>query len=301
MERFIQDERRDERRECRRRVLCEYFDGYDRQHCEDGEEKCDVCAPLDEADDECSIEVMADVTTAQPITADIPSSEIIGVRGSQGVVEVVIRPEDVEASQRLEQDRQQAQRQRQEVIREAERELATFKRRVREWQRRCTLCAVNGGGETPYDHSLWQCTAEGSVEANRQMRVVQQAYRMEDGAGCRKCMMPHSMCPRFIIDERSSQYRYDGSRQCRHNGVIIAGCIGVLWSQRRDVFQQRWIRDMKSKGLREEEALKWGKGNRLGQLMGKRVVLNEESVCEFAMAFSTTIMRVEWGLERRRT
>ena len=29
------------------------------------------------------------------------------------------------------------------------------------------------------------------------------------------------------------------------------------------------------------------------QLIGKRIVLNDESVCEFAMAFSITIMRVE--------
>jgi superfamily II DNA helicase RecQ len=300
VERFVQDERREERRECRRRVLCEYFDRYDRQHCEDGEEKCDVCAPLDEAADECSVQVVANVTTEQPTIASTPPSETIGVRGSQGVVEVVVRPEDVEASQRLQQDRRQAQRQRQEVIRGAERELATFKRRVREWQRRCTLCAVSGGGETPYDHSLWQCTAEGSAEAQEQMKLAQKAYRIEDGAGCRQCMMPHSMCPKYIIDERSSQYQFERSRACRHNGVIIAGCIGVLWSRRRDVFRQRWIGDMKSKGLTEEEALGWGKGDRLMQLMGKRVVLNDESVCEFAMAFSTTIMRVEWGLERRR-
>ena len=45
---------------------------------------------------------------------------------------------------------------------------------------------------------------------------------------------------------------------------------------------------MKGKGVTEEEAVVWGAGGVLMRLMGKRVELNDESVCEFAMAFSKT-------------
>ena len=63
-----------------------------------------MCALLDEAADEFSVQVVANVTTEQPTTASTLPSETIGVRSSQGVVEVVIRPKDVEASQQLQQD-----------------------------------------------------------------------------------------------------------------------------------------------------------------------------------------------------
>ena len=111
VERFIQDGRGVQHRECRRRMLCEYFDQYDRQNCEDGEEKCDVCAPGEQLAvlDECEAETG---TIERRSTASTPSSETIGVRSSQGIVEVVVRPEDVEISDRLRQDRQHAQRQR---------------------------------------------------------------------------------------------------------------------------------------------------------------------------------------------
>ena len=33
------------------------------------------------------------------------------------------------------------------------------------------------------------------------------------------------------------------------------------------------------------------------RFVGKKVKLNEEGVCEFAIAFSKTIQGVEWGLE----
>jgi hypothetical protein len=124
------------------------------------------------------------------------------------------------------------------------------------------------------------------------MKLVQKAYRIEDGAGYRQCMMPFSMCPKYAFDERSSRYRYDRSQ------AIVAGCTGVLYSRRQKVFRQRWIEDMKSEGVAEHEAVGWEAGSILVRLMGKRVVLNDESVCKYAMALSKTIERVEWGLER---
>jgi hypothetical protein len=125
------------------------------------------------------------------------------------------------------------------------------------------------------------------------MKRVQKAYKIEDGAGCRMCIMPYSMCPKFVLNERSSRFDFDSKQNCRHNGVIIAGCIGVLHSRRQEVFQHRWIEDMKSKGLHEEDASNWEVGSRLMRLVGKKVKLNEESVCEFAIAFRKTIERVE--------
>lgn len=302
VERFTQDEREPQQRECRRRVLCEYFDDYQRQDCEDGEEKCDVCEGRDVSTvgNAGRAEVDLEATFEWRNPASVPSSTNVGVQSSQGVVEVTIRPEDVELSNRLQQDRQQAQRQRQEEVRMAERDLVRFKRRVREWQRKCTLCAASGGGELPYNHSLWQCTAEGSAEAKAQMQRVQKAYKIEDGAGCRMCIMPYSMCPKFVLNERSSRFDFDGKQDCRHNGVIIAGCVGVLHSRRQKVFRERWIEDMKGKGLDEEDASDWRAESRLMRLVGKKVKLNEESVCEFAVTFSKTIERVEWGLERSR-
>jgi superfamily II DNA helicase RecQ len=51
----------------------------------------------------------------------------------------------------------------------SEGELAAFRRRVRDWQQRCTLCAASG---RPYEHSLWKCTATGSAEVKEKMGQV---------------------------------------------------------------------------------------------------------------------------------
>ena len=49
--------------------------------------------------------------------------------------------------------------------------------------------------------------------------------------------------------------------------------------------------------MSDKEAQNWGTESRLMRFVGKKVKLNEEGVCEFAIAFSKTIQGVEWGLE----
>jgi superfamily II DNA helicase RecQ len=175
-------------------------------------------------------------------------------------------------------------------------ELAAFRRRVRDWQRWCTLCAANG---RTYEHSLWRCTAAGSAEAKEKMRQVQKAYQLEPGAGCRQCMMPYSMCPKYSMDMATGRMRFDAAERCRHNGVIIAGWIGTVQGG-PEYFRQEWIDEAKTKGIDEEAAMQWQCRGPTMQSMGRKVEVEGERMCEFALVFSRTIARLErWLADRR--
>ena len=86
------------------------------------------------------------------------------------------------------------------------------------------------------------------------MRQVQKAYQLDGGAGCRQCIMPHSMCAKYSVDGRNGRRQYDPQQACRHNGVIIAGWVGVLQSG-QEYFRKHWVDEMMAKGIGEQGAM----------------------------------------------
>jgi RecQ family ATP-dependent DNA helicase len=293
VERFVQSERPEEKQECRRKVLCEYFDGYAREGCEEGEQSCDICMPLGELTR--IVEMEESASTPSPVEPSSQADVITGVQSSRGPVEVTIAPEDVERSSRLQQQRQQPQRQRQETVRAAEDELEAFKRRVREWHQRCVVCEVKGN--RPAKHSVWGCSDESAEAARKVAKQVQQGVVMEEGAGCRQCLLPHSMCPKYQCNERG-MWMYNRTVKCRHNGVMIGNVVGAMHAQKS--CQMNWRAHVGALGVTEEQAEDWTRDSKVMRAVGRKKTLNEESVCEFAVVFSGMMTLVESWLERRK-
>lgn len=175
---------------------------------------------------------------------------------------------------------------------EEEDEEERLRRRVAAWQRQCTLCAATGKGKRRYDHSLWGCREVGSEEIRGLMKKVQRSYRLAGDTGCRQCMMPRSLCPKFRRMGDSGRWEYEARQKCRYNGVVMAGIMGTTGSGAGGLREQ-WVEEMGRVGIGESEAVEWRADGRLMERLGRRREWKGEGCSEFTGAFERSIMRLE--------
>jgi hypothetical protein len=232
---------------CRRRVLDEYLDGRgDREGCEEGEERCDVCRELEGGTED----------DGEDDREENHREEEMGNRE-------IDREEKQRAFQQQEQARQGP---RQRMMQQRQQEYADvewLRRQLAWWAKRCGTCAAAGDGQS--DHDIRRCWRRESRSAKEAIQTIEEQIKFESFSGCFWCGVPQEICNRW---ERNSYGRYQRVKDgdCQYRGVLTGGLIGVAlgWTE----VGERWTARLEEFGVDGSEA-----GQTLVEFLGKKQVL----------------------------
>jgi superfamily II DNA helicase RecQ len=194
---------------CRRVALDGYIDGrFNRQVCEEGEQRCVVCRGVARAEGRQRVRVVGrprEDSSPERRSPERQSPEVeedeatprTGVRrrhsneGPAGIEESNKRRrvEEVEGMEKVRRahERQELRR-RGSAIEEAE-TVEKMESQFRFWQGKCEICHINGRASV--GHQSWRdCPDEGEKEAVRQVWQELSRIRFEPYTGCFNCWAP---------------------------------------------------------------------------------------------------------------
>jgi superfamily II DNA helicase RecQ len=236
---------------CRRRVLDGYLDGRkDREGCEEGEERCDICRVGDEEMDEDDNEDHEDSREDDEEEEDRGDGE----------------KEREETQQAFQQQEQERQGPRQRFMQQRQQEFADVEwlgRQLAWWAKRCGICEAVGEGGS--EHDVRRCWRQESRDIQEAIKSVEEQIKYERYSGCFWCGVPQEICNRW---ERNSHGRYQRTKEgdCQYRGVLIGGLLGVAWGYAG--VGERWKARLEGFGVDGSEA-----GQTLVEFLGKKQVL----------------------------
>jgi hypothetical protein len=237
---------------CRRAVLDGYIDGqFDRQGCEEEEQRCDVCWGITAVEGRRRVRVAARVE--EDVSPDIQPPEAysiipeaysiipeahsiipeaytpdgeedkavanIGVRRRRSNVEMVEAEEAnkrrrTEESEGMEKARRTYERQehrRRDSAIQKAEAGEKMEGQYRFWQERCEICHINGRASVGH-HSWRDCLDEEEREAVRQVWEALGGIKFEAYTGCFDCWAPQGICQAWETIENGGQSRYRRAR-----------------------------------------------------------------------------------------
>jgi superfamily II DNA helicase RecQ len=206
------------RGECRRVVMSEYLDGrFGRVECEDGEQKCDICAERERERGE----------------------EAREQEGEQGG-EQQERDEFIRQDQerRAGRNRFLEQRQRIWVGRE------WIEQELWRWKGVCVVCMAEG---KEHKHSISQCREEKGLLADEERRVAQRSIRFQAYSGCFRCGVPQDICERFEDNGRGGFQLKKSEGWCQFYGVVFGILYGIKYGYR--AVWNSWIERLRGLGV----------------------------------------------------
>lgn len=213
--------------QCRRIIMDRVMDGRDdRQRCEEGEERCDVCRRDDEMPARLTSPVWSNDEHSQQ---DAFPDSGIGLSQSS--------PCPTAAARQVGFQRQQHQRQWQRTQlyneqREEATEVDEFGQQLERWGPVCPLCRMQG--QDRHDHVLEGCPHPDIQDVLHKVQELQgqmhhpQKERFAPMSCCFTCGVPQSMCHRWRPKEGQGGYVQDRQGQCQYPHIIVRVVAVIL-------------------------------------------------------------------------
>lgn len=287
---------------CRRVVLDRHMDGDVRRiQCIDGEERCDVCEPGTEEDEQeveiggqSSGRIGPEEEERGGIREERERVKEVIVRSSQGTVSIGVNSQDVEVWRK---QRWAQSRPRQQLIQETQEAAEMWRvleRQLRYWNRNCPWCRVSKGRD--YEHVLAECKERGSQQAREDLGGIVKNIKYDRYIACYDCGSPQGMCGKFKTRREGGYSKVDGQEECSYPGVTVVGWIGIVRAVGKRA-ENGWKEKARFEGVEEEKEFDFKKGSRVLEILGGRVDLGGESVSRLAVEFSKVSSKVEKGLK----
>lgn len=220
---------------CRRAVLDSVMDGReDREGCEEGEERCDLCG------------------------------------GNQTQAVVVEEGEEEEGERELEQllrQREFLAQQEKRLQREEMTAVQRFEEKLQEISQACAWCKVSG--KTDSGHRLEECPRESAKSVREGVKYMQKEIVWEKYSGCFECGLPQTICNRWEESGDGGSWAR-GREGCQFSGVLIRS-VASIWVGAGEELEE-WVAEQG--GDINNKFIKWmGQKVKWGELETNRMCL----------------------------
>jgi superfamily II DNA helicase RecQ len=228
---------------CRRSIMDRVMDGReDRERCEEGDEKCDMCYNIQTRDNRFN--------DSGIVVDDSPVSV-------SGQVSPVLQA-------KIEQQQRQRQWQRIQLVnqeREEAIEVSEFRQQLEQWVDRCPLCRLQGRPEQ--QHRLEDCQHPELEMVLQEVRImieeIQEKKRFEEFSCCYTCGVPQAICQRWRQDGAEGGFIEEKTVPCQYPKVVIPVVAVILRASQSDYTDiiWKWMAEDSINNMVIEEQFQW--------------------------------------------
>lgn len=240
---------------CRRIAIDREMDGRDdRQHCEMGESRCDLC---EQQPFGTKRRVVAE---EREELQDTTLSDATAARAAEG-----------EALERaITREQQQVEIWQRRKAEQIMYELERLEQHLERWSKACAICIATQAD--PAQHSWKDCSKASQAQVSLMQAKVQSMHRIrwEKYAQCMYCGAPQAICHKWEETSTRGSYKNRGMHiLCQYEGVLYSAVAALLAFQQAQCMlwiEQQMQRAAIIHGREEERLLKWlGQKIKIGQ------------------------------------